>query len=432
MKQPVTAWDDCIEHAEVTDIGMRRQNNQDSLAAMPAADEASWRERGHLFMVADGMGAHAAGELASKLACDGVPHNYSKMRDIDPVMALEQAIRGANAEIHRRGQAEAGFHGMGTTCSALLLLPEGAVVGHVGDSRVYRLRGEQLQQLTFDHSLVWELRASGQLGGAADSLPKNIITRSLGPNAQVQIDLEGPFAIRPGDVFLLCSDGLTGPVKDEEIGAVLRSLPTAEAARVLVDLANLRGGPDNISVIVVRVASPPVATEADPEGDTPPSKGPLLALVSWGIAALCLLAAGLMLFGGWKAPAGVAALGATVALIVALSQRGESAVTEDGVPIRSPLGRAPYIRLNCPPSSEMINDLAGVASQLRQAATEQRWQVNWNGFDQFRAEAETAARRGDFAAALAAHGRSITLIVDDLRKRRGELKRTSDSDVNLI
>jgi len=432
MKHPATAWDDCIEHAEISDIGMRRQNNQDSLAAMPAADEESWRARGHLFMVADGMGAHAAGELASQLACDSVPHNYSKMRDIDPVAALEQAIRGANAEIHRRGQAEAGFHGMGTTCSALLLLPEGAIVGHVGDSRVYRARGMQLEQLTFDHSLVWELRASGQLAGAAENLPKNIITRSLGPNAYVQIDLEGPIAVRAGDVFLLCSDGLTGPVKDAEIGAILGSLSTAEAARVLVDLANLRGGPDNISVIVVRVTGAPVATERDPEEAPPPRKGMMLALISWAVAAACLAAAGLMLFGGLKIPAGIAALGATVALIVALSQRGESAVNDAGVPMRSPLGRAPYVRLNCDPTSEVAGGLATVAGQLREAATEQRWQVDWDAFDRLRGEAEEAVARGDFAAAVATHGRSITLIVDDLRRRRGELKKTSDSGVNLI
>jgi len=432
MKHPADAWDDCLEHAEITDIGMRRQNNQDSLAAMPAADEASWRTRGHLFMVADGMGAHAAGELASKLACDSVPHNYSKMRDIDPVAALEQAIRGANAEIHRRGQAEAGFHGMGTTCSTLLLLPEGAIIGHVGDSRVYRVRGMQLEQLTFDHSLVWELRASGQLAGAAENLPKNIITRSLGPNAYVQIDLEGPLAVRAGDVFLLCSDGLTGPVSDAEIGAILGSLPTEEAARVLVDLANLRGGPDNISVIAIRVTGKPVATEADPEQDPPPRKGALLAVISWAVAALCLAAAGLMLFGGMKLAAAMAALGATVALIVALSQRGESAVNDAGVPMRSPLGRAPYVRLHCEPTGQVVNGLATVASQLREAATEQRWQVDWDAYDRFRTEADEAVRRSDFTAAVAAHGRSITLIVDDLRRRRGELKRMSDSDVNLI
>ncbi|MCE9544174.1 MAG: protein phosphatase 2C domain-containing protein, partial [Planctomycetia bacterium] len=307
MDRPASTWNDSLEHAEVTDIGMRRQNNQDSLTAMPAPDEASWRQRGHLFMVADGMGAHAAGELASKLACDFIPHNYSKMQPgHDPILALQQAIIGANAEIHRRGQAEAGFQGMGTTCSTLLLLPEGAFVGHVGDSRVYRMRGDQLDQLTFDHSLVWELRATSQLAGAADSLPKNIITRSLGPNPHVQVDLEGPFPIRAGDTFLICTDGLTGPVKDEEIGAILYSLGPAEAARVLVDLANLRGGPDNISVVVARVNGAPVATEIEAPPLPPAKRGPLVQIIAWAIAALSLVAAGALVFGGMLLPAGVA------------------------------------------------------------------------------------------------------------------------------
>ncbi len=135
---------------------------------------------------------------------------------------------------------------MGTTASALLLLPQGALTGHVGDSRVYRLRGKCLEQLTFDHSLVWEMSAAGQLPKNAlpGFVPKNIITRSLGPHADVKVDLEGPYPLEAGDTFLLCSDGLSGQVSDEEIGALLHCLPPAEAAQVLVDLANLRGGPD--------------------------------------------------------------------------------------------------------------------------------------------------------------------------------------------
>src|SRR5690606_32399123 len=131
-----------------------------------------------------------------------------------------------------------------------------AVVAHVGDSRIYRLRGQTLSQLTFDHSLQWELQASGQLPEGTDVgavVPKNVITRSLGPNAAVPVDLEGPHPIALGDVYLLCSDGLTGRVEDADLGAILSSLPPQEAAQALVDLANLRGGPDNVTVIVARV-----------------------------------------------------------------------------------------------------------------------------------------------------------------------------------
>ncbi len=145
---------------------------------------------------------------------------------------------------------------MGTTASTLAILPEGAVVAHVGDSRIYRLRRGVFEQLTFDHSLVWEMEASGQVhpnSALGQSIPKNVITRSLGPNAEVMVDIEGPFQVEEGDRFLLCSDGLSGQVDDTEMAALVDCLPEELAARVLVDLANLRGGPDNSTVIIVRI-----------------------------------------------------------------------------------------------------------------------------------------------------------------------------------
>ncbi len=123
----------------------------------------------------------------------------------------------------------------------------------MGDSRAYRLRGNRFEQLTFDHSLVWEMRASGQLQGQVpDYVPKNVITRSLGPAPRSRSTWKGRMPVVPGDTFLMCSDGLSGPVKDEEMGMILFSMPPVEVVRGLVDLANLRGGPDNITVIVVK------------------------------------------------------------------------------------------------------------------------------------------------------------------------------------
>ncbi len=253
MNQHAANWDHCLEYAELSDVGLRRANNQDSLALAVASSQEQWQQKGHLFMVADGMGAHAAGELASRLATSIVPLTYHKLNDRPPPAALAEAIRDANNQIHNRGQASEDFRGMGTTFSSLVILPQGAVVAQVGDSRVYRLRGHRLEQLSFDHSLVWEMRAAGRLppDDVPTYIPKNIITRCLGPNAEVQVDLEGPFPIEPGDTFLLCSDGLSGQVKDEEIGKVLACLPPSDAVRSLVDLANLNGGPDNISLRVV-------------------------------------------------------------------------------------------------------------------------------------------------------------------------------------
>ena len=235
---------------------MRRTNNQDSLAVMVTDDVATWATRGHLLMVADGMGAHAAGELASKLAVDNIPHTYFKLRDLYPPAALRQAIRDANAAIHAKGQSSIGFQGMGTTCSCLVLLPQGALVAHIGDSRVYRLRGDVLEQLTFDHSLVWEMAAAGQMteagcAGLHSQERHHALARSASDGAHRSG--RARTAPQPGDVFLLCSDGLSGQVTDEELGAILQCLPPEEAAETLVDLANLRGGPDNISVIIANV-----------------------------------------------------------------------------------------------------------------------------------------------------------------------------------
>jgi serine/threonine protein phosphatase PrpC len=150
-------WDDIIIDAVATDTGMRRSNNQDSHSVVRASTHETWKHRGHLFMVADGMGAHAVGELASKLACDNIPHNYTKTKTGNPAEAITKAYKEVGGLIHSRASANRDFQGMGTTCSTLLLLPEGALIAHVGDSRVYRIRNHRIDQLSFDHSLVWEL-----------------------------------------------------------------------------------------------------------------------------------------------------------------------------------------------------------------------------------------------------------------------------------
>ena len=133
-------WKNFYECASLSDVGLRRSNNQDSLVVVPASSELEWYRRGHVFMVADGMGAHAAGELASKLACNGVPHTYFKIADLPAPETLRQAIVETNAHVNGRGKANPEFQGMGTTCSVLVLLPQGAMTGQVGDSRIYRVR----------------------------------------------------------------------------------------------------------------------------------------------------------------------------------------------------------------------------------------------------------------------------------------------------
>jgi serine/threonine protein phosphatase PrpC len=251
---------DQIEYASLTDVGVRRSHNQDSHAVQLAADNEQWRERGHLFLIADGMGAHAVGEKASEQAAQVIPHSYVKHAADGPISALRAAITEANESIHACGQANREFEGMGTTGSALVLRPEGAWVGHVGDSRVYRIRAGWIEQLSYDHSLVWEFaRIKGIDPEKVKDIPSNVIHRCLGPEPSVQVDIEGPYPLCSGDIFLLCSDGLSGQVADAEIGAVVTALPPAEACRFLVDLANLRGGPDNVTVIVLRIVGGPAS-----------------------------------------------------------------------------------------------------------------------------------------------------------------------------
>ena len=246
-----------LQYCDRTDIGRRRSNNQDAKAVLEPWNRELYKRRGWLFVVADGMGAHAAGERASAIAAEQVPLVYEKLAGRSPALALRLAIEQANAEIHAKGESSVDLKGMGTTCTALVLVPRGAVVGHVGDSRAYRVRGGRIEQLSRDHSLAWELQtlqASGQLDPGFDprETPKNIITRSMGPHPQVQVDIEGPLPVEAGDVYVLCSDGLSGQVADEEIGLLASALPPREAATTLVGLALVRGAPDNVTVIVAR------------------------------------------------------------------------------------------------------------------------------------------------------------------------------------
>ncbi len=386
---------------------MRRSNNQDSYAISLAADFDDWLRRGHLFVIADGMGAHAAGELASKLAAEHVSHIYRKHPEASPPEALREAIREANQEIHRRGEANLDFYNMGTTCSSLLLLPQGAIAGHVGDSRVYRLRGKQLEQLTFDHSLVWEMRAAGQLTSseAESSVPKNVITRSLGPQASVKIDLEGPFPLQADDTFLLCSDGLTGRVDDAEIATILRLLNPRDAATFLINLANLRGGPDNITVIVIRVAGTSALSQLPPlpalelEATQRPSQA--LNPAWWiglgvsGLLALTLLAAGKV---PWAAlPAGVF----VIVLLAILSQWFDIFAPESvRLGTGRMLGKGPHCRTPAKPEREFIGQLLSNFRTARSAAAAEGWKVDWTAFDQACGQAEQDSMANRFREAL--------------------------------
>lgn len=416
-------WDDCLQHAEVSDIGLRRATNQDAYAVVLAGDREAWQRGGHLLIVADGMGAHAAGELASEMAVAGIVHRYSKYSHLSAPEALQRAIQETNAEVHQRGQANPDFHNMGTTASVLVLLPQGAVVAHVGDSRVYRVRGRMLEQLTFDHSLVWELRQHGQFPAHADLaslVPKNIITRSLGPNPTVQIDFEGPFPIVVGDTFLLCSDGLTGLVPDEEIGPILATLPPQEAAQVLADLANLRGGHDNITVVVARVVDRSLATAgADGEPLTilrdhrPRPAGPLV----WIAASVCGLAALAMAVLGQTIPALLALTGGGVTALVALWRRWGASSPGIELSAARRLGRGPHAQVACPVNVEFVGTLSSLVEQLRLATEGGDWRVDLEGFQRLSRQAQAATQAGHYDQALTHYVRAISYMMAELREQ---------------
>ncbi|MBK6849547.1 MAG: serine/threonine-protein phosphatase [Proteobacteria bacterium] len=252
----------------VSDIGKRRPVNEDSFLS---DDELG------LFIVADGVGGHAKGEIASAQSVEEV-HGY--VRDAsaciealrrhagrDEIAAvrrlLESAVQSAGYMVFGMAELDPTHHGMSTTMSALLVVEGLAIIAQVGDSRVYRRRGEQTAQLTEDHTLFNYRLKHGLLSPqeARQSAGKNVITRAVGHRDYVQVDTLVCDA-QPGDRYLLCSDGLHGQVHDDEVGSLLALAAARDAAHSLVELANDRGGRDNITVLVVdALAATPTAAQ---------------------------------------------------------------------------------------------------------------------------------------------------------------------------
>jgi len=238
-----------ITSAGRTDIGIIRSGNEDNYIVVP--------DRG-IFVVADGMGGHAAGEVASEMAVRYVARELGSVRDlVDEQVAdrMRLAIRAANGAIFQRTLTEQDKRGMGTTVTALVLYDARFLVGQVGDSRAYLLRDGKLMQLTKDHSYVQEQVDAGYLTPEqARTHPySNVITRCVGANSDVSPDVYVG-AIKPGDLFLLASDGLTGMLEETELAELLASSRTPqEKVDSLISEANRHGGLDNITAIIVRV-----------------------------------------------------------------------------------------------------------------------------------------------------------------------------------
>jgi serine/threonine protein phosphatase PrpC len=225
-----------------TDTGRQRRANEDSMLA-----------RSPLFVVADGMGGAQAGEVASRLAVE--PFRDGLHDTTDAEGALAQYARAANVSIHERSQANAEHAGMGTTLTAVYVGAEEVAIAHVGDSRAYCLRDGELLRLTDDHSLVDELIRQGKLTPeeAVEHPQRSVITRALGPEPEVEIDTRS-YRARDGDVYLLCSDGLTTMVPDAQLAEILLTQPhLRDAGEALIAAANEAGGRDNITVLLLRV-----------------------------------------------------------------------------------------------------------------------------------------------------------------------------------
>jgi protein phosphatase len=239
-----------VEYASKTDTGRQRTANEDSYFA-----------RAPMFAVADGMGGAQAGEVASRIAAGAFEPALKS--DGAAEEHLEEIVKGANREIHELAQRDSSRAGMGTTLTAAMVQEDAVSFAHVGDSRAYVLRDGELRRLTKDHSLVEELRRQGRLTDeqAEEHPQRSIITRALGPEAEVNVDTM-TFAARSGDVFLLCSDGLTTMVNEEQIKRILTGSRGLRAAvSQLVDAANRAGGRDNITAVAFRV------DEGEPEAE---------------------------------------------------------------------------------------------------------------------------------------------------------------------
>jgi protein phosphatase len=245
--------------AGLTDVGRKRSHNEDSYLI---------DEELQLFVVADGMGGHAGGGTASRIAVETIDKELRSVRTspTSPFKAetslqdsplpdfLRAAVEKACFEIYRAAQEDPRLAGMGTTVISLCVQHEHALFAHVGDSRAYLIRGDLIQQISEDHSLVNEQIKAGMItpDEARHSRYKNIITRSVGFEEEVQVDVMG-IMLEANDAFVLCSDGLANLVEDKEIREVIGSVELKDAPKKLIDLANERGGDDNITVIVVRI-----------------------------------------------------------------------------------------------------------------------------------------------------------------------------------
>jgi PPM family protein phosphatase len=245
-----------LELANLSDVGRQREQNEDYFCYVEPASEEDFKRIGRLAVVADGMGGHVGGQVASSIAIETVRDVYLTHTSVDPSEALLTAFQDAHAAIQAHAREHPELHGMGTTCTAAVLRDRDLYYGHVGDSRLYLIRDLDISQVTDDHSVVGRLLREGQITPeqAAVHPDKNVLTAALGMDSAVPGDFsEIPVPLNPNDILLLCTDGLHGLVSDQEMHQIALNNPPTEACRELVRMANERGGFDNITVQILKV-----------------------------------------------------------------------------------------------------------------------------------------------------------------------------------
>jgi serine/threonine protein phosphatase PrpC len=248
-----------------TDVGRRRPHNEDCLGIYPPEIDGTVPGRGKMFVVADGMGGYAAGEVASHIAVEEALNSYFNASDTAIGDSLARALQQANRAVIHEASREADHAGMGATMAVAVLLDRELYVANVGDSRVYLLHEGVLTQISRDHSWVADLVALGQITPeeALHHPRRNVVTRSIGGRPEVEVEVYPPLRLHSGDVVLLCSDGLWGMVVGDRIRTILESRSAQAAADALVAAANEAGGHDNITAVVCRVLTLP----GDEEGE---------------------------------------------------------------------------------------------------------------------------------------------------------------------
>ena len=246
-----------IEVALCTDTGRRRSINEDSMISVVPEDPDVFARKGALFVVADGLGGHEKGEVASQLAVEKVQTSYYEDEDEDIATSLVNAIHSANAAICQQSHDDDSFvfFGMGSTCIAAVIHGSIAYIANVGDSRAYLIRNGEAEQISQDHSWVAEQVRAGILTEEQARVHerRNVITRCLGSRGEIEVDLF-TIDVQAGDALVLCSDGLCGLVEDEELCQIVEHSDPQDSADLLVACANEYGGYDNITAIVARVS----------------------------------------------------------------------------------------------------------------------------------------------------------------------------------